>query len=163
MRHKDKDICPSLLDISCAGHLQSGEQVEDGLRELEEELGIIAPFDDLLYCGMVAQENQYNEHLIDREFNHIFLYENAEHKELAGYQFQLSEISGLFWIDFKEFEELVNGNIDRVQAEGIIVNETEGIIEDSMKTCSIADFTPKSDIYYTLLFKKIIEFIKTDH
>ncbi|MNN61560.1 Isopentenyl-diphosphate Delta-isomerase [compost metagenome] len=139
--------------------MQSGEQVADGLRELEEELGIVAQINDLLYCGMVAQENQYADHLIDREFNHIFLYESVEHMKLTDYQFQLSEISGLYWIDFKEFEELINAKRNGVQAEGVMVNEIDGKIESHVKICGREDFTPKSEQYYALLFSKIKELL----
>ena len=79
LRHKDKDTYPGLLDVSCAGHLQSGETVEDGVRELEEELGITVPFHELIPCGMVAEENIISEHVVDREFNHIFIWRVIYH------------------------------------------------------------------------------------
>lgn len=34
LRRKDKDVFPNQHDISCAGHLLSGEAVEEGVREL---------------------------------------------------------------------------------------------------------------------------------
>ncbi|MNP64087.1 hypothetical protein D3C76_1595580 [compost metagenome] len=79
--------------------------------------------------------------------------------KLSDYRFQLSEISGLYWIDFQEFEELINGNRNGVQAEGVIVNEIDGKIEPHIKICGREDFTPKSEQYYALLFSKIKELL----
>jgi len=39
-RHETKDTHPGKLDISCSGHLETGESPSDGIRELREELGI---------------------------------------------------------------------------------------------------------------------------
>jgi isopentenyldiphosphate isomerase len=96
LRHKDKDTYPNLLDISCAGHLLKGESTKNGVRELQEELGLTVPFDDLLFCGMIKSEYIISKTLIDREFNHIFIY-NCN-KSLNEFDFQKSEISGLFSI-----------------------------------------------------------------
>jgi isopentenyldiphosphate isomerase len=63
VRHKDKDTYPNLLDISCAGHLQKGETVEDGVRKLQKELGVSVSFNNLIYCGMIAEEDMISRHL----------------------------------------------------------------------------------------------------
>jgi isopentenyldiphosphate isomerase len=57
LRHPDKDTFPNLLDISCAGHLLAGESAEDGVRELEEELGVQVAFSSLIPCGIYAEED----------------------------------------------------------------------------------------------------------
>src|SRR5215510_7041074 len=51
-RSADKDTFPNLLDISAAGHYSAGETMQDGLRELHEELGLTeAKFEDLIPLG----------------------------------------------------------------------------------------------------------------
>jgi 8-oxo-dGTP pyrophosphatase MutT (NUDIX family) len=45
-----------------------GESVEDGIRELEEELGIDVSFHELYPFGSFAVENVISEELIDRNF-----------------------------------------------------------------------------------------------
>ncbi|WP_372454640.1 NUDIX hydrolase, partial [Priestia aryabhattai] len=52
-RHPQKDTCPDLLDITSAGHLLASEQPCDGVRELEEELGLSVSFEELDKLGVI--------------------------------------------------------------------------------------------------------------
>ncbi|MEX2103879.1 MAG: NUDIX domain-containing protein [Bacilli bacterium] len=155
LRHKDKDkdTYPNLLDTSCAGHLQSGETVEDGVRELREELGITLPFHELIPCGMVAEEDIISDQCIDREFNHIFIHECD--KPLEQYDFQTSEISGLFYINLKEFQSLHRGDIDYIRTEGIVLDEVSQSVNSVTNQFHIHDFTPMSSKYVEVLFRRI--------
>ncbi|WP_409346695.1 NUDIX hydrolase [Paenibacillus sp. MBLB4367] len=153
LRHKDKDTFPNLFDISCAGHLLSGETVRDGVRELEEELGLRASFEELHYCGMVAQENIVTARLIDREFNHIFVYECD--KPVEAYEFQLSEISGLFAVDAEAYKQLVTGERDSITAEGILMDDHGRERLQVSREIRVGDIVPNTDAYYRLLFDRI--------
>jgi isopentenyldiphosphate isomerase len=153
LRHKDKDTYPGLLDVSCAGHLLSGETVDDGVRELSEELGIALSIDELVHCGMVAEEYIISEQCIDREFNHIFIHNS--NKTLEEYNFQISEISGLFYINLMEFQELLSGAIDSILTEGIVFDEVKQNVRSVKREFYSNDFTPKSSEYYRLFFEKI--------
>jgi isopentenyldiphosphate isomerase len=153
LRHKDKDTYPDLLDISCAGHLQAGETVIDGVRELQEELGMSVPFEDLVYCGMIAEENVISSSLIDREFNHVFVY--TCNKPLIEYTIQASEISGLFFIKLNDFKKLINGVIEYIVVEGLLFNEMEEKMIHNTRKIYKSDFTPNSKQYYNMLFEKI--------
>jgi isopentenyldiphosphate isomerase len=153
LRHKDKDTYPNLLDISCAGHLLSGETVEDGVRELQEELGISVPINKLIYCGIVPQENIISNKLIDREFNHLFIYEC--NKPLNEYNFQISEISGLFFVNIREFQQLLIAYKDFILVEGIVFDEMEEKLFSVNREICKSDIAPNSNKYYELLFDKI--------
>jgi len=153
LRHKDKDTFPNILDISCAGHLLSGETADDGVRELQEELGISIRFDELLYCGLVAQECIISSKIIDREFNHVYLFECD--KSLDEYSYQKNEISGLFFINIEEFKQLLNEDRDCIRIEGIHFDESEGISLFVTREIYRNDITPQSSGYYDLLFNKI--------
>ena len=49
-RSMSKEVFPGCWDVSCAGHVDSGESaVEAAIRELHEELGISAAQNELLY------------------------------------------------------------------------------------------------------------------
>lgn len=153
LRHKDKDVFPNMLDISCAGHLLAGEAVEDGIRELHEELGIEAGIEDLLYCGCIAEENIVSAHLVDREFNHMFIY--AFDDPLESYSFQRSEISGLFFIPIVEFQRLAEGTQEYIETEGLVVDETDGRVIRDRRTIGREHIAPNSSRYYELLFESI--------
>lgn len=149
LRAPNKDLFPNLLDISCAGHLSAGETVEAGVRELEEELGITARFQDLIPCGMFAEEDMISASLIDREFCYVFLYE----VELAASDFTLQEeeVSGLFEVDLGKFVQLVRGELMEIPAVGIR-NGSGGAYEETQMKVKLEDMTPHPPAYYELLF-----------
>lgn len=153
LRHMSKDTFPGRLDTSCAGHLQAGETVEDGVREMQEELGLAVPFEDLIYCGMTAEESRPAHGLIDREFSHVFLYTCDQ--ELEKYRFQREEISGLFFVNIPEFRQLVSGETDALTIEGIVADEESQHVSWEQRLVRLEDFTPNSEEYYRLLFKHL--------
>lgn len=58
-RSATKESWASLYDISCAGHIPSGECIIDaGLRELYEEIGVVAHHEDLIRLGMVSSHHK---------------------------------------------------------------------------------------------------------
>ena len=67
-----KDTWPGYLDVTAAGHLATGEEPLDGLRELEEELGLRVDPERLipLGCRRIEQEIPGG---CDREFHDVFL------------------------------------------------------------------------------------------
>ncbi|WP_199618187.1 NUDIX hydrolase [Paenibacillus alkalitolerans] len=153
LRHKDKDTFPDLLDTSCAGHLLTGESAADGVRELQEELGLYVSINELHFCGTVAEESIISKDLIDREFNHVFIYEC--NLPLSKYNFQTSEISGLFFIGFKQFKHLLNGEVNAIPSEGIMFDEMNGVMANVRRDIVIDDFALYSIEYYDLLFNGI--------
>lgn len=74
LRHPDKKAHPHQLDITAAGHLLSGEGRKDGVRELEEELGLSLHPEELVYLG-VHREEMRGEGWIDREHRHVHLHQ----------------------------------------------------------------------------------------
>ncbi|WP_347561789.1 NUDIX hydrolase [Bacillus timonensis] len=64
LRSKNKKDYPNLFDVTAAGHLLADETVEDGVREIKEELGIDVAFEELIKLGVldysVVQEDFMN-------------------------------------------------------------------------------------------------------
>ena len=136
-RAPDKDTFPNLLDISAAGHYQAGEDIRDGIREVQEELGITVAFEELVslgqHTGVVHDDN-----LIDRQFCDVFLLVHKQ--DIQDYHYQKEEISGLVAFSLQDGLKLFNGQttIIRAEAVGLGADEVE-ILE--------ADFVPRTDDY----------------
>ena len=71
-RAAEKDTWPGCLDVTAAGHLAAGEEPLDGLRELEEELGLRVDPGRLVPLGTRRVELEIPGGL-DREFHDVFL------------------------------------------------------------------------------------------
>lgn len=155
LRHPDKDTFPGLLDTSCAGHLLAGESVADGVRELEEELGLSVSFAELCPCGVYPEEEYISPEVTDREFCHLFVYESD--RPLDAYRLQAEEVAGLFAVRMEEAERLlVLGEAERVTAVGVVPDEA-GRLVPLERTFAHGDFTPHAPAYYELLFRALGE------
>lgn len=51
IRSPQSSLAPNKLDVTAGGHYQAGEEMKDGVREAEEELGKVYDFSKLLYLG----------------------------------------------------------------------------------------------------------------
>ncbi len=106
-RSLNKESHPGLWDISCAGHVSSGETShEAALKELEEELGILALEEDLEFLFSQRMSfTQNNGKYIDNEIHDTFrLLKNVNIKEI---RIQEEEIEEVEYISFEIFEDLV--------------------------------------------------------
>ncbi|KPV59706.1 hydrolase [Paenibacillus sp. A3] len=152
-RHPGKDTFPLLLDTSCAGHLLSGEAVEDGVRELEEELGLSVSFETLVPCGLFAEEDVISEACIDREFCHVFLHVNRQ--PLTRYRLQPEEVTGLYRIPLEQVCKLAQGTlVDPIWISGVAPDEN-GVLVPVERAVGHADFVPHPRAYYELVLQAI--------
>lgn len=71
-RASGKSTWPGRLDTTAAGHLAAGEETLDGLRELEEELGLSPGSERLIPLGTRRIEQDIPKGC-DREFHDVFL------------------------------------------------------------------------------------------
>ncbi|WP_088035195.1 NUDIX hydrolase [Evansella clarkii] len=120
LRSKSKKDYPDLFDITAAGHLLADETVEDGVREIAEEIGINVPFDELVPLGIfeyIAAKDDF----IDKEIANVFL---LDFKDGFGeFTLQTEEISGMVKVRFNDFAQLWTGEKDRVEINGFILDE----------------------------------------
>ncbi len=132
-RGPNQDTFPHKLDISAAGHLQSGETIQDGARELEEELGLTVSFDDLVSLGRRVSIKKYKD-LVDCQVAHVFLYECDQ--SLTDYTYQQSEIAGLVKLPIVVGIQLLTGEIDFaiVPAVGLGTDKIKVTLDDFIQT-----------------------------
>ncbi|ASS74021.1 hypothetical protein CIG75_02845 [Tumebacillus algifaecis] len=154
-RHPDKDTYPNYYDISAAGHLVAGETVEDGLREVKEELGIEIDPAMLSSLGMVKEVAVIAEDLIDREFCFVYLYEAS--LPFAAYRLQEEEVIGLYRIDLYEFVELVSAGRAETLGVGIELDGQGNWVEVS-RPITFAELVPFSAAYFAFLNEHLLQF-----
>jgi isopentenyldiphosphate isomerase len=128
-RAPGKQFFPNMLDITVAGHYEAGETIQDGIREIREELGIEVDFAKLIPVGIrlsVAKQNG----LVDYEYNEVFFL--IDDRPLESYELQEDEVSGLVCFDIDEGLALLFGECDSivVQAVGLGSDEVEIRRED---------------------------------
>jgi isopentenyldiphosphate isomerase len=152
LRSKKKKDYPNLLDISAAGHLLAHETVLDGVREIEEELGIPVSFDELIPLGVVEYHLVVGD-MIDKEFAHVFLYEGRSILEEA--RLQAEEVSGLFRVDFGDFREMWLGSKERIRIEGFEVTDGAKVGIDRLVGREM--FVPHQLSYYERVVRAIGE------
>ena len=85
------------IDISVGGHYQSGEKIEDGVREIKEETGIKIDFKKLIYLGERQVSTTVKEDYIVREFQKMFIIPYTG--PITDLKCQDNEING--FIEFK--------------------------------------------------------------
>lgn len=103
-RAAGKDTWPGYLDVTAAGHLKSGEEPLDGLRELEEELGIRPDPARLIPLGTRRVEQEIPQGR-DRELHEVFLL--VDHTPPHRFRLRREEVDSLVAIGLDEAERLL--------------------------------------------------------
>ncbi len=137
-RGTDKATFPDYLDVSAAGHYAAGETVRDGVRELQEELGLPVSYDDLHFVGQRPSEANYAG-LIDREVADVHFH--VCDQPLSAYQYQREELSGLLAIPVSEGLRLFRGEVHSIQVPAVGLGS-------EFVTIRTTDFIPTDDQYF---------------
>ena len=136
-RDATKDTWPGYLDVTAAGHLQSGEEVlEGGLREVEEELGLKVEPRRLIPLGTRRIEQEIPGGC-DREFHEVFLLFDPTPPE--DLRLQEGEVEAVLRIGLGDAEALAE------RAGVPAVEYAEGTI--SSTRVHLSDFVPNTDDY----------------
>ena len=123
-RSEEKESFPGMYDTSSAGHVSAEEEaLSSALRELSEELGIMATPDQLRDLGTVhiQYEKVFHGRLYrDNELAEVYVY--SEPIEIGKLALQSSEVSEVRWFDQNEvWEEIKSSDRQRfcVPTEGL--------------------------------------------
>jgi isopentenyldiphosphate isomerase len=120
LRSKSKKDYPDLFDITAAGHLLADETVEDGVREVAEEIGIDVSFEELVPLGMF-EYSATKDDFIDKEMANVFLFDFED--GFDEFILQTEEVAGMVKVRFNDFAHLWTGEKDRVEINGFVLNE----------------------------------------
>jgi len=84
---------PGLLDVAAGGHYDAGEPIEEGLREVREELGKDYAFSDLHYLG----KKLYLRDQADRKLRYaVDVFITIDNSPLTSFTLQRDELEGLY-------------------------------------------------------------------
>lgn len=151
LRSETKKDYPSLLDITAAGHLLCEETVEDGVREVEEELGLKLAFEQLEPLGTIGY-SIISEKLIDKEYAHTFVYKAP--LKWDDFTLQAEEVAGIVRTDFTSFVGLWKNNVESIEIEGIVVDQ-EGVRKAVRKEVGRESFVPHPLEFYGTVIERL--------
>lgn len=143
-RSATKQDFPCLFDITAAGHLEADETVEDGVREIEEELGISVKFANLSPIGVV-KDVIILPHFYDYEFAHVYLYESTFSRE--DFSLQEEEVDSIHTIKKQDFIDLCFGKVDGIPCFHLA--------DKTVHKISLADFVPHQPTYFKAIAKAL--------
>jgi len=155
-RAAGKDTYPGCYDITVAGHLSAGESVRDAAREIEEEVGIAASFDeleDLHTFRAVSEGSAGGIRFVDREFSHV--YALRRDVPLDAFRLQATEVAGIYEADAGGLIDLFENRRTHVQAHGRAYGN-----DGTLRPCAVSvradGFVPREGGYYAGVFRELI-------
>lgn len=127
LRSDTKADFPALFDITAAGHLAAGETVRDGVREIQEELGLELTLDQLTPLG-VFEDIIETDTFLDREFAHTYVY------AYAGEAFTLdeTEVADVVSVDMLALHALIDETRAEVETTSVISGETRSVTKQHL-------------------------------
>ncbi|MGO1060923.1 NUDIX hydrolase [Planococcus sp. FY231025] len=143
LRSGAKKDFPNLLDITAAGHLLADEKAEDGVREVEEELGIPVKFEDLVPLDVIKDQIHLGD-FIDNELCQVFLYRMPNHD--VKYKFQKEEVADMLVMEFENFFSLCTGR--KEEAEAVAYGDyADRFQKDASRKVNLYDLVPHGKGY----------------
>jgi 8-oxo-dGTP pyrophosphatase MutT (NUDIX family) len=148
LRSPTKETNPGMLDITAAGHLEAGETPFEGLRELEEELGVQARPEQLVSLGIKHDVADDAGGLRNREFAHVFLL--RDDRDLGDYRLAEDEVAGLVKMRVPDGLALFSGGRSSVSCVAVRVDGAEATTFDL--DVKATDLVARVDPYYYKIF-----------
>ncbi len=148
LRQAGKDTNPGCYDITAAGHLAAGETMREAVRELEEELGVVASYEQLVPLGQIREQcsGEVNGKLfIDREVSDVFglLCDTP----LTKLRLQAEEVSGVYESPLDELLAMFEGAAPAAVASGVEL-DGDGQLRPAQREVSAEQFVPRDTGYY---------------
>ena len=143
-----KKTAPNKLDISAAGHLLAGETKNDGIREVQEELGISPNTTKMIDLGIRISSSGEPGKKCNREYCHVVLLE--DNTPLIDHKLQEDEVAALIEVKVSDGLKLLSGEIDEIVCEALVLENGNNVL-NQMKI-KREDFIYRLDPYYLKIF-----------
>lgn len=156
IRSNKKADYPGLLDITAAGHLLSHETIENGIREVREEIGIDVVIDDLDFLGVIDYSVN-SEEFIDNEFAHTFLHRNPP--QFEDFILQPDEVSGIVKTKFDAFQAFCYQSREELVVDGFEIDE-KGVKTEVDRIVTRNHFVPHDEVYFEAIASRINNLLK---
>ena len=115
-RSRNKESFPGMYDTSSGGHIPAGaEPLDSALRELEEELGIRALPEQLIYAGHFRSQYEmvfYGALFRDNEYTWLYVYRQPV--EIGALRLQTEEVEEVRWFDLEQVWEEIHRSRERI-------------------------------------------------
>ncbi len=141
LQHRSRTVgaFPGLLDLTVAGHVVSGEEPVDAVREAQEEMGLDLMPADLTPVGVRTTVFASGEGGLDRELTHVFF--ARDDRPLARYRPDPDDVEDVVEI---EPGALLGVFGTGVAAAGVALRAGPRLVRE-------ADLVPNRDYWVTLL------------
>ncbi len=146
-RSRTKAAFPGLIDISAAGHLAAGETPLDGVRELEEELGISPASTDLVPLGVRRLADDSGEGTLNCELTSVFLL--RDDRPLTDYVLARDEVNAVLDAPIADLLALFGG-APSITVQGIASAGHPDASEVTLEV-TLDDFVPSSEYWVVLM------------
>ena len=148
-RASTKLLMPNYFDVSVAGHYEKGENMYDGFREVNEELGLNIENNAWHYLGIKFDVGT-SLNAINKEFCEVFFAET--HNDLSHYKMNAREVDAIVWIEIKDGLRLFSGETDEITVQGIKWDNQKAHSIKSNFNIKRDNFIPRTDFYYAKIF-----------
>lgn len=141
-RSPRKDTWPDRFDATVGGHFRAGETLASALREVDEEIGIIAAPQHLRPLGVRVCAHEAQPGIIDREVQDVFLL--RDDRPLESLRPHPSELAALVRFPLATLLPFLAGEVAEIHGDAIVpaATRTEPV------TARMDDFIPTVDRYF---------------
>jgi isopentenyldiphosphate isomerase len=136
-----KDTRPGLFTASVSGHYAAGENLADVLREAHEEIGVAVLAAELVPLGTWRMDDRPDQHLIDREFQDVFLW--PLDRLLTDFNPDPREVSALADVDPRELLVLLDGRNHAIH----VAYRAAGTTGTERRSLVLEDFVPMHEYH----------------
>ena len=150
--HLHNNVCLSdLLEITAGGHLQAGEKIEDGIREVYEETGLEISFKSLIKC--YTRNCDIDNGMVIREFQHYYIL--PLDIDINDLRMDNDEVIGFIEIDLENCENIIKNNSYSLG----ILKTSEEILKKKVTKNYFDEAFVNNGVFEKLL-NKVIEYTK---